>query len=250
MSKIIELNYKRTRAPRSEVVTCPCCLKSFKAKGDGTVTRHGWTTNGRQKGQYGYGYQFGECAGWGMRPLEETDEDARKMYDGWAEQKAGYEEMRREAEKQKLFTHFETVRHYPFDLNRQGFDSFKERNQFICDQLAAQGIPTLVCEEIEESIRPRRMAATVFVCTFIEGQPNNEVTQYYKEQLTTVCYAPKGYQQEVVRVPSFETVKQSEIRRLDVLVSRCDRFMREIATKIEWHYNNPSSWHLAAQGGE
>ncbi|MAK37991.1 MAG: hypothetical protein CMC15_17660 [Flavobacteriaceae bacterium] len=250
MSKILELNYNRTVAPRSEVVTCPCCLKTFKAKRDGTVTRHGWKTTGRRNGEYGYGYQFGECAGWDQRPLEETDEDARKMYDGWKKEKQRFEAAIEDAKTQTSFTHYETDEYSVFTLRLEGFKSVEERNQFVCEQLAKQGIPTKVHRKIAESNRPYRRPATVFKCTIIEGEPNNEVKNSFCKTMETLVFAPSAYNNEMLRVPSFETAKQFEIERLEKLIARCADFMERIANRIEWHYNNPSDWHLAAQGGE
>lgn len=73
--------YSRLAAPKGTKVTCPCCLKKHNAKTDGTLTRHGWKETGRTVGSYGNGYQWGECAGWDRRPLEQTDADALAIID-------------------------------------------------------------------------------------------------------------------------------------------------------------------------
>ena len=73
--------YSRLAAPKGTKATCPCCLKKHNAKTDGTLTRHGWKETGRTVGSYGNGYQWGECAGWDRRPLEQTDADALAIID-------------------------------------------------------------------------------------------------------------------------------------------------------------------------
>ena len=75
--------YTRNRVPYGKKATCPCCLKSHSVtQNAGTMVRHGWKETGRQVGSYGNGYQWGECKGWGMRPLEETDADAAAAASG------------------------------------------------------------------------------------------------------------------------------------------------------------------------
>ena len=78
--------YTRNRVPYVQKGTCPCCLKSHSVTQKvGTMVRHGWKETGRQVGSYGNGYQWGECKGWGMRPLEETDADAQDIILGMVE---------------------------------------------------------------------------------------------------------------------------------------------------------------------
>ena len=57
--------------------TCPCCLRGIKLhRTSYRLARHGWRESGRVAGSYGNGFQWGACAGSGMRPIEVTDADA------------------------------------------------------------------------------------------------------------------------------------------------------------------------------
>jgi hypothetical protein len=56
--------------------TCPACARAIRLTSKGFMKRHGWKEQGRRKGQFGAGYQWGACNGTGQSPIEITDADA------------------------------------------------------------------------------------------------------------------------------------------------------------------------------
>lgn len=111
--------YSRLSAPKGTKVTCPCCLKKHNAKTDGTLTRHGWKETGRTVGSYGNGYQWGECAGWDRRPLEQTDADALAITDMIEADIPKMEaDLERHETTRQTYTHRSEVTYY--DGNRDG----------------------------------------------------------------------------------------------------------------------------------
>lgn len=51
--------------------TCPCCFGRFQLTKEGRMVRHGW--------QQHYGWQTGECFGWGRKSYEESPEGTREF---------------------------------------------------------------------------------------------------------------------------------------------------------------------------
>ena len=74
-----EPQYHNAPGTRDDKGTCPCCLKTHCLVTVGRMVRHGWKETGRIRGQWGNGFQWGNCHGWQQRPLEQTDEDALKL---------------------------------------------------------------------------------------------------------------------------------------------------------------------------
>lgn len=71
--------YMREPMPQGRLSVCPLCLRGIEVNASGVMVRHGWKEQGRQKGQYGLGMQWGACIATGLRPLEQTDADGIKM---------------------------------------------------------------------------------------------------------------------------------------------------------------------------
>lgn len=67
--------YMRDAVPAEKMGQCPCCLKNHRSSKRGRLVRHGWKEQGRRVGQFGCGFQWGNCHGSGSRPLEQTDAD-------------------------------------------------------------------------------------------------------------------------------------------------------------------------------
>ena len=65
--------YHRPSVVKGNAATCPCCLKFHEVITSGRMVRHGWKETGRRVGEYGMGFQWGNCHGWSLRPLQETE---------------------------------------------------------------------------------------------------------------------------------------------------------------------------------
>ena len=269
--------YKRTKAQRGTKVQCPTCLKTHCAKSDGSLVRHGWKETGRIMGEYGNGYQWGECFGWSMPPLEETDEHAlatlKKIQaeidkataelDEHTEDK-GWDSYTFIIESGKIYRYgpnkheainafieknvIDGVTSSPVIKRRDRYDSYYVRTFKVDRGFMGATICTSRWEKNEEKI------PYIFVLSgehTYEGRFNPKgrngggtVIAHTYPELPESDYGPKS-----VIIPSWEKLRQKRILMLQSFIAESKYTYERIEAAIKHHRENPSSWHLAATKG-
>lgn len=142
--------YNRDAMPHGMRATCPLCLREIKVYKDGTITRHGWKETGRQVGQIGLGFQWGECPGTRSRPLEQTDADAIKHLVQLREAAEKWEAIR--DGHRTGHDYYDRAVKIRLDRGRQGFD-------YVFEAWAKSGLEVISDEEIKRpsTYNPHRL---------------------------------------------------------------------------------------------
>ena len=229
--------YNRTPADRTRRVQCPCCLKAHKAKKGGRVTRHGWKETGRIVGSYGNGWQWGNCSGWGQRPLEETDADALDVI----------EQIQADIDKAtaELDEHVDGWDSYTYTTTRQLYSFRAALDARLTEVL--EGLDDLDVEITEARIRKQGHCV------------------YYRDGLQYVVSVPRGHggitltardllgdagyrhgSGPILSVPSWDDLRQRYIAALRKHIAAAKAQQAAIREAIEHHRANPSPWHVAS----
>ena len=230
--------YARNALPvgRKDRVQCPCCLRDIRTKKDGSMTRHGWKEEGRIMGSYGNGLQWGECRGWGMRPLEETDRDALVIIDEFQKQ---IERATRELDE-----HEEGWTSYKW-VHTHKYWSYRDK-QAGCKRT---GLPFHVALK----------SAIVELGLYVEDREAQHklAPGYYQPAYRYSVAVPKGYEGATimgrdihsgsmygmkVEIPSYETMRARYIDRLHRYIESAKASQEAIRKAIEHHRENPPSW--------
>jgi len=226
--------YMRGKVPAENTGQCPCCLKRHRSTKRGTLTRHGWKETGRRVGQFGCGYQWGNCRGWGKRPLEQTDADALVIL-------------------AELADHLEHARaqlaHHESDGEESYSWSHSERSdQFLNHQLdwvAAGTLEKLLKElglavETSES-RQRRKGIRVYYVPVkvwqVEIPRGFEGTKITQDKLTG-RELDRHYAR--IQVPSYAETRDEFVRELRRMIGRLESQVKAIEAAIKHHLENPS----------
>jgi hypothetical protein len=199
------------------------------------MTRHGWKEEGRIMGSYGNGLQWGECRGWGMRPLEETDRDALVIIDEFQKQ---IERATRElSEHEEGWTSYKWIHTDRFWKGQQP-----------CDRT---GLPFDVAMK----------SAIVELGLYVEVREVQVKKQghrvYYQTSHRYSVDVPKGYEGATIMgrdihskamwgtkmvIPSYETMRARYIANLHRYIESAKTSQETIRKAIEHHRENPPSW--------
>jgi hypothetical protein len=251
--------YSRKALDRTRRGTCPCCLKDHNCLKHGPLTRHGWQEHGRKRGSYGQGFQWGECWGTSMRPLEETDRDGLVVL-------ARLEEAIADTEA-KLAYHVDTgAGSYPWahriHLRRlsHGRESdtahlMTPREEVLLDFLLRNGFST----ERGEERGTYTLARFYDLSRGVEvGDMSFDVTSRtdWRTNIPTVSIVTDGSERGLTgassstidsigfHVPSYETQRRKKIERLRARLLETRETRDKIAAAIAHHKESPS-WGTA-----
>ena len=260
--------YTRNRVPYGKKATCPCCLKSHSVtQNAGTMVRHGWKETGRQVGSYGNGYQWGECKGWGMRPLEETDADAQDIILGMVESRdeiaSRLAELRSgsvdsiacvtESTTSAMGTLKRAYDVASYNLSHGGNNNSDVSTVKLYDDLKRTiesnhnvehfGAYFPYRHNYEATLLVRctinRSADTgTHYCLDMHGRLNAKgVYQYSTEEYQSTI--PRG---RVITIPSFEDALKARIEELDGMHRNMVQMIDNLRKAIEDHRKNPAPW--------
>lgn len=228
--------YMRDAVPAEKVGQCPCCLRNHRSTARTTLVRHGWTETGRQVGQYGCGYQWGNCNGTGKRPLEQTDADAIVVLVGLeaslADTKRGIEIHTKGADS------YVTTRTIPTEHERNEEARVAKVARYE-GALTAHGLAfeSKATEERKQSFRVYYTKAQTFTFTVLRGAKAVAVLNREVETNTL------SYDKDAValQVPSYEALRKSAVLDLEQLVTALERQRAAIKLAIKHHHDNPSN---------
>lgn len=211
--------YQRSPVPADKMGQCPCCLRAHRATKNGTLIRHGWQETGRQVGQFGCGFQWGNCRGWGKRPLEQTDADAQvilaELTQELAAARASREHHATNGEERYPATHVER-----YDLTEERLASLERE--------LASAFPDVVVTTSRERREGRRVHYAT-VATFEVPVKRGHVG--FKKQ-NGYCW---------VTIPSYDELRDALVRELDRLIESLERQRDGIQEAVTHHRENPSN---------
>lgn len=206
--------------------TCPCCLRPIKTKTNGQMVRHGWKETGRQVGQWGCGYQWGSCNGWGSLPLETTDRDALKVVAGLTREiKAISAEIKRHATG-KVDHYVARIR--VADLGNQRFKD-------------------------EETARQARSAVKLTEAGFEYDLEEVKPTKHWQRHSewfakVTVAKGQEAHKEYQVYVPSYEEMRTKAKAQLEKIRKGLEDARTAIQEAIRHHKANPSTGKVEKTG--
>ena len=273
-----ESNYSRDKIEKTHKATCPCCLESFCVKKNGTVVRHGWKETGRRKGQYGMGFQWGECWGTSAIPLEQSDVDGLRIARDLEAQLIMIQDRIDfivAGKQEKYHVNFARipimVRDERGGFNVQGgednFEISTNHLNMVKDFLLNEGIDYEVEIVINQPTRndywnrklgrkPYKAYAVINITVdkyidrdFDVRALRKWIRVYDMEgQNNHACYETKEIVTtkeygtfEVGHVPSWKTCNDNEYRDMVRLKTDTKARLRQLVQKIQWHYDNPTS---------
>lgn len=227
--------YNRTPIPANlaDKVQCPCCLRFHRAKKNGRLVRHGWKETGRRAGEYGQGFQWGNCHGWSKRPLEQTDADALIIIDRLQESiDRATAEIKEHERGRDSYTYVCIKKVYSFH---------RDQNRALAAHLESIYVS---CEITNDKIREqgaRVYYAPALRYTFIvlRGFESVEITE------ADIMQHGASYS-KLISVPSWDQLRQKALSDLRFYINTARRQQQAIKDAIESHRANPSLWHLAA----
>ena len=271
-----ESNYSRDKIEKTHKATCPCCLESFPVKKNGTVVRHGWKETGRRKGQYGMGFQWGECWGTSAIPLEQSDVDGLRIARDLEAQLIMIQDRIDfivAGKQEKYHVNFARipilVRDERGGFNVQGgednFEISTNHLNMVKDFLLNEGIDFEVEIVIDQPTRDSRWnrlysrksysayaVITITVDKYIDRDIDVRALKKYVSTLDMEdgfgCYETEKIVTsreygtfEVGHVPSWKTCNDNEYRDMVRLKTDTKARLRQLVQKIQWHYDNPTS---------
>ena len=226
-------SYNRDKVPSDKRATCPCCLRAMRVTTKGRMVRHGWKETGRRVGEYGSGFQWGDCHGGAHLPLEQTDKHGRMFAERLREEVAKVNKALRKHESRKVDS-------YSYRWDRaDGRFGIRTTLEWIERHLKAAGFRVTVETGTVKDTTYRRVRwlDTINVVFEVrEGDAERRVTsEHFGEHRS--YFGPTTYR----TVPSFEAMREAYIRQLaatrDALVAQAER----IEATIRKHAANPSN---------
>jgi hypothetical protein len=229
--------YMRAAVPADKTGQCPCCLKDHRSSERGTLVRHGWKEMGRIVGSYGNGYQFGNCNGWGKRPLEQTDADGLVILAGLVE------EIKRTRDAIKLHTKGADSYMHTVTVSLEYDRDDKTRAAKVARYeaaLKAHGVEFTSREtkERKQGIRVYYAPAQLFTLTIKRRAAKIDVTREETEAKGSLTYARDSV---AFTVPSYEMRRASVVAELESIVKSLERQREAIKAAIKHHHDNPSN---------
>jgi len=206
-------------------VTCPCCLRSIMTKANGQMVRHGWKETGRQGGQWGCGYQWGECLGWDKTPLETTDRDALVVVKGLTDEIKNLkaEIKRQEAGGCESYT------------TRISIGRLRGRSYFASEETAREKsdtIPALVAKGLEFTVEPGKYSQSFnALVTVVRGSETID----------------EGY--GALRIASYSDLQAASVRMLTQVQQDLEGAKVAIKAAIKHHKANPSKGKVEKRKG-
>lgn len=220
--------YMRPALTNTTKGQCPCCLKMHRTTKKGLMVRHGWKETGRQVGVLGQGYQWGACSGGGMRPLEQTDSDARTIMRG----------IQADIERaEALLVEHET-----------GRDTYTETHQFVVYrhdgeeriQRTGEALTALGLEWKAVDTQVRKKAARVYYADakkFLITVPRD----FAGADIPRSAISGLSYQRGTdFSVRSWDELRQAYVRDLQHTLKGLRDLHKAIEDACEHHLNNPT----------
>jgi len=225
-------SYDREKVTPDKRATCPCCLRAMRVAKNGTMVRHGWEETGRRVGEWGRGFQWGNCHGWHKRPIEQTDKDGRYFRKLLREQVAALDVEIAKHEQRKIAS-------YRHGWSFATFGSNPETAEGVATALTAAGFKATT-----KKVSLKRKGHRVYYVDGVEvdfsvsvGDENRPVT--YDDTLTV----KDRFNGDVVHhhVPGYEEVRRSYLGELSCERMSLARQADAIEGTIRATYAKPSN---------
>lgn len=221
--------YMREVVPHTNNGTCPCCLKQHRITKRGVVTRHGWNETGRQVGQWGQGFQWGECNGWGKRPLEMTDADAQEILVALERhmQKISEDITLHEGKGADSYTQTLKFKVYSFGVKLEGF----------LKALQESGVE-FTHKQIPEKLQGHRVyyePREVFTLTIPRGSAYKMIPE------SAATGNPYDNRKPLIEIKSWEDLRGKHVFLLQETLVGLQRSHEQIRKAVEYHRDNPSN---------
>lgn len=231
--------YLRDLVPAEKCGQCPCCLRTdIRSSERGTLVRHGWKEVGRRVGQYGQGFQSGECLGWNRRPLETTDADALDILVALDKRIAACE-----AAYNDHATKGADAYYHDFTLKTEYEHDDAARKTLVARFV--KGFKKLGLEFTDsettirvESIRVFYHKAHAFRFTIARGAAEEVITYRLVTAKDDLRYSKDSVAE---RIPSYEELRKAHCAELETLIKALRRQRDAIKAAIKHHFENPSN---------
>jgi len=240
MTSEMTATYTRKALDPTRRGTCACCLKTFNVRKDGSLVRHGWKETGRRAGSYGNGWQWGECWGWGTRPLEETDLSGLIIIARMDETLVRLEE--------ELVAHEKGADVYAWthtlQLSRNRWERI--RQEIIEEFLSAQGVSTeriqrtfgkygrlQSCIDFNTDI-PRGFEGTLVRAVNVDADDTNP------PQVTCEPLPDRYIYEPHVTLPSYEARRLEVVKSITTSIANLKTQRKAVVAAIAHHKENPS----------